>query len=263
MINKSGDYQIRTFRFGDEIDLVKLFNKCYKDFVGFVPRTIEYWTWCCLNRPGIDKESIIIVSKNEEIIGYAVVGQSEVLEFCHDPQHNGETIATILLTQIQERIRKMGGDSVALNVPVNDKDVRRACQKLGFIETPPEQVFLNILNMPGLIQAILKDKNQSLNVNGTFWFNLKNCPAWCTNSFGFQIKDNTFSVLNEPNNSEVEINTDLTTLFSCILRTENVWRSIMTFKVQVQPIWKIPKFLKLFSVLKIERLWYMPKADNG
>ena len=85
MTRPSEEYTIRTYLPGDETALVLLFNNQNATLAGFVPRTVEYWRWCCLKRPDVDEEGIIIAKKGDKIVGYCVIGWSgNVWELCHD-----------------------------------------------------------------------------------------------------------------------------------------------------------------------------------
>jgi hypothetical protein len=259
------EYHVRNFRQGDEIVLVDLFNRVYKDFAGFVPRTPEYWVWCCLSRPDVNEESVVIANNGEKTVGYAVVGKSgNVWELCYDPDYNGKMIVSKLLNWILDHLESIESDSVVLNAPVKDKVVREVCQELDFAETPPEFMFVSVFDLPSLICEILRNKKEMLNTEGIFWFRLKGCPSWYNDNFCIQIQKNEVSVrekiIDKP---ELVVDADMPTLVSCILGNENILKAIITSKVHLSPFWKIRKFLKLFSLLRIKSPWFTPKADGG
>jgi len=245
--------------------IAHLFNRIYKDFAGFVPRTPEYWVWCCLNRPDVNEESVVIVNNGEKIVGYAVVGKSgNVWELCYDPMYNGKTIVSKLLNWALDYLRKVGSDSVVLDAPVKDNVVREICQELDFVETTPAPMFVSVMDFPNLICEILRSRKEMLDINGVFRFRLKDCPSWCKDSFCIHVGENEASVKEEVvDNPEIVIDADMSTLFSCILGTENLFKAIITSKVHLHPFWKIRKFLKLFSLLRIKHPWFKPRADFG
>ena len=73
-------YSIRTFRGGDESTLAALSNEVHKQYIGFVPRTAQYWKWSYLRRPDVNPEGIFIIERSEgEVIGYGVVSCSGVV----------------------------------------------------------------------------------------------------------------------------------------------------------------------------------------
>lgn len=265
MAENSNEYRVRTFRQGDEIVLVHLFNRVYEDFAGFVPRTPEYWVWCCLSRPDVNEESIVIVNKEEKIVGYAVVGKSgNIWELCYDPMYDGEVVVSKLLNWALDYLRNVGSDFVMLNAPVKDEVVRKVCQELDFAETPPSFMFVSVLDFSRLICEILRSRKEMLDICGVFWFRLKNCPSWGNDSFCIQVRKDDVSVMEEVvNNPEMVIDADMSTLISCIFGTENIWNALVTSKVRFRPFWKIRKFLKLFSLLQVKSPWFMPRADGG
>jgi hypothetical protein len=265
MSKDSEEYSVRTFREGDEIALVHLFNKNYEDVVGFVPRTSTYWIWCCLNRPDVTEESVVIVNKAEKIVGYAVVGKSgDIWELCYDPIYDEKIIISKLLNWSVDYLKKVGSDSIVLNAPSTDQVVREVCQELGFTETPPEFLYVSVLDFPSYVYEILQSKKENLKMNGSFMFRLAGCPPGCASNFSIQIRKKEISVnVESVDNPEIMVDADMSSLTSCILGTKGVLRAIITSKVHVHPVWKIPKFLKLFSALQIKSQWFMPRADYG
>ena len=257
------EYRIRTFMQGDEIELVHLFNRIYEDFAGFVPRTPEYWVWCCLSRPDVNEESVVIVNKEEEIVGYAVVGKSgNVWELCYDPMYNGKIIVSNLLNWALNYLEKVGSDSVILDAPVKDDVVREVCQELDFAETMPFPMFMSVLDFPKFICEILRSRKEMLDIDGVFWFRLNGCPRWSNDNFRIQIRENEVSVVEGMVESpEIVIDADMSLLISCILGIENILKAVITSKVHFRPFRKVRKFLKLFSLLQIKYPWCRPRAD--
>jgi hypothetical protein len=265
MSKDSEDYYVRTFKKGDEVPLVHLFNKNYEDLVGFVPRTPTYWIWCCLNRPDVTEESVAIVNKAKKIVGYAVVGKSgDIWELCYDPIYDGKIIVSKLLNWSVGYLEKAGSDSVVLNAPNRDKVVREVCRDLGFTETPPEFLYVSVLDFPSYVYEILQSRKKNLKIKGSFMFRLAGCPPGCASNFSIEIKKKEISVnVESVDNPEITVDADMSNLISCILGTKGVLRAIVTSKVHVHPVWKIPKFLTLISTLQIKSQWFVPRADYG
>lgn len=103
-------YCIRTYERGDENSLVRLFNKQYENYGGFVKRTVEYLFWSCMERPDVEKEGVlVVVDGNDTVVGYAVVGKSgNMWEFSYDPERNGEEIVSLLFESSKQYLRKNG-----------------------------------------------------------------------------------------------------------------------------------------------------------
>jgi len=258
------DYVLRTFSKGDEIVLSDLFNKSFKDYAGFVPRTVNYWNWCCLERPGVTEEGIAIVEHDKKILGYAVVSRNgEVVEICCDSVEDRELIVRKILNWIVEYAKKSGADSVVVNAPYVDETFRRVCKEILFVETPPERVFISSLDLPVLLHQIVKSKSRRN--PGVFFFKLRNCPVWCENKFGIDLNSDELLLTKEQlsKKPDLTIDADMQTILSIVLGTDNVWGAVLKSKLSFKPIWKMRKLLVLFSLLAVKYPWYMPIADSG
>ena len=265
MTDNAVEYTLRTYLPGDETALVFLFNNEHATSAGFVPRTVEYWRWCCLKRPDVDEKGIMIMERAEKIVGYSVVGRSgNVWELCADSHYDTKMIVSELLTRTLDYARSVGSNSVVLNVSTKDTLHRRVCRELDFAESPPEPVFLSVLDLPQLVREILQSKNLPSDINGVFWFCLKNCPPWCVPSFGLKLEEKKVTVLSEPSPvSRITIETEMSTLVGLIFGTESVFRAVISSRVHFYPFWRISKVQKLLGLLQTRTPWFVPRADMG
>jgi hypothetical protein len=263
LIGNMSDYVTESFVSKDEADIVNLFNSEHAKLVGFVPRTVEYWRWCCLNRPDVDKKSVVVVKKNGTIAGYAVVGKSgNIWELCYDSKRDGKAIVSALLTWALDYAKSVQIESLVLNAYVNDKVVREVCSELDFALSPSEPLFLSVLDLPELICAILRDKKLSSGKTETFWFNFQNCPPWCPDSFGIKLRDNQVSILTEDDgSSKTTIETEISTFVALIFGNGNALKAVLSTKVHFDKYWRIFRVLKFFNSLKAKSPWFIPRAD--
>lgn len=259
-------YVVRTYKEGDEKAFISLFNSVYKDFAGFVPRTPEYWRWCCIARPDVEKNGIIVIEKEAEIIGYVVVGKSgNIWELCYNPAYVSKTVVLKLLKWAIRYLEKVGGNSVTLNVPANDHVLIEVCEELGFVESLPPTMFISILDFQRFIAEVLHDRSKMLRkFNGAVSIRLRNCPDWCNETILLRIKDGNVSVKGEnTDKAEFLVETDIQTITSCILGTTSCMKAIFSSRLKIRPFWKIRKFLRLISLLRIRDSWFSPSADFG
>ena len=260
---KELDYPIRGFIPGDEEAIVKLFNSTHKNLAGYVPRTTSYWRWSCLNRPSVEQEGIIIVTRKSEIVGYAVVGKTgDIWELSYVHDSDSSIIVENLLSRAIEYARSANADSIVLNEDAQDKIVKKTCEQLDFIEAPSELAFVSIMNFPCLIYQALQSRKDELNLEGTFRFIIKNCPPWCINHFTIQLENKDISLIKETEKQQTTITIDVETLTSLIFGGRSISNSLIS-KIKVQPFWKIQKSLKLLNYLKLDSDWFIPKADIG
>ena len=64
---------LRTFTAGDEPALVDLWNRAHAALGGHVPRTVDYWRWCILERPGVGPEDILILAGSHGPLAYGAL----------------------------------------------------------------------------------------------------------------------------------------------------------------------------------------------
>jgi hypothetical protein len=255
---------IRTFQTGDELSIVNLFNKQFSNLAGFVPRTVEYWTWSCLKRPDVDEKGILVVKNGEETLGYIVVGKSgSIWELCYDPHYTGKATVSMLLNWALDYCRSNGCDSVALNAYIRDNLIKEVCQELNFAQSLPDPMFLSVLDLPELICNILRAKGLNLNDETVFWFNLHNCPSWCLKSFGIKVEKNDVNILKDSVDSKISIDIEMDTFVDLLFANASITKSIITSKIRFNPFWQILKVENLLSNLQVKTPWFIPRADMG
>ena len=263
LLESSIDYITESFVSSDEAEIVNLFNTEYTKLAGFVPRTVEYWRWCCLNRPDVDEKGIVVVKKMGTIVGYIVVGKSgNIWELCYNSKYNGKAIVSSLLTWALGYAKTANCDSLVLNAYVDDKVVREVCDELDFAQSPSEPLFLSVLDLPELICAVLRDRNLSSRKNEVFWFNLSNCPTWCVSSFGIKLCDKEVYILTEDHeSSKTTITTDMPTFVALMFGKENALKALLSRKVRADGFLGAFRVLKFFGLLKVNSPWFIPRAD--
>jgi len=265
-MSETDGYCIRTYRQGDETELTALFNDVYRDYAGFVPRTVEYWKWSILLRPDLSREGIAVVVNADQVVGYATVEKSgNVLEFCYDPNHDGKTVVSMLLHWCIDYVKSQGGSSVSLNVPAQDDLLRQVCRESGFTEKPYHSLFLRVFDFPQLLRRIVDQKGElKEHFDETILIILRKGPSWCSNHVVIRVQGGKMSVSTEKiGRPTIRIDSDISTFSSCIFGSTGIFRAIVKGQLKVNPFWKIPRAVKLFSSLQLKDPWYVPGADYG
>lgn len=65
-------YELRNYRPGDEYQIVDLFNAAFGKNVVFTPRTVEFWVWRYLKKPGFNAKGIFLAEKEGRIISAVI-----------------------------------------------------------------------------------------------------------------------------------------------------------------------------------------------
>jgi hypothetical protein len=262
---RSNDIHLRNYLPGDESSIIDLFNSQNLDLGGFVPRTVKYWQWCCLQRPDVTSQGIQVAEKEGRLVGYVVVGtHGDVLEFCYDKRFGGEVAALSLLEYALNYVRKLGYDSIVLNACSDDQIVRNVCKRLGFAESPSEPVFLSVLDLPELILNILESRIREEYDGKVFWFHLRSCPPWITDNFGIMMTKKGAVILERPNgSSQAIIDVEMSSLIAIIFGNKSIFRELLSSKIRLDHFWKAFEVIRFMRLLKVRSKWSMSRADNG
>lgn len=264
---KTGKYEVRNFKDGDEHEILRLFDRMYVDYGGFTSRTQEYWRWCCLKRPDVEQESLFIVVDGEEnVVGYAVVGRSgSIWELCYDPGYDGEEIVSLLLDKAICYLERVGATSINFNAPKEDPIVKQVCSKLGYAILPPPKMFLSVLNFRKLLSLLVKDRKEELmtRFNEAVLLKLKDAPFWINDTVFIKISRDGVQVGGEPQSPTIQMETDIATFSSLLFGTLSPFQSLIHLKLRVKPFWKTHILLKLLSFLRVRTTWFFPLSDYG
>gem|GEM_PF-1376612 len=263
---KAAEYYVRTYRDGDEEEILRLFEKCYGKYVGYVLRTPEYWRWCCLERPDVDARSVFLAvnRSNERIVGYSAVGKSgNIWELSVNQQGDSEEIAELLLNEASDWLVHMEASEINLHVPIHDEGIRAACRKLGFGECRAPGVFVSVLDFPRLIREMaMRQKDALKSMDGIVEFCLKDAPTWMSSRFGLRVDGGHVEIVEEVQKPTISVETDTVTLAEMLLQKKSLLSVLIRGKVRVRPFWRFWSFLKLFSVFNVEG-WFTPLSDYG
>jgi hypothetical protein len=64
---------VRNYRPGDDARLVAVWNDSHADYAGLATRTVEYWRWNILSRPGMNADDVLLLEADGKILGYAAL----------------------------------------------------------------------------------------------------------------------------------------------------------------------------------------------
>ena len=259
------EHIVRCYEDGDEIQLVQLFNEAYRVYGGFVPRTPEYWRWCCLDRPDVEKEGIKIVVCREKIVGYAVVGRlGNIWEFCFDYAHDGERVVSLILKEAIEYLENFGAESVTLNFPFEDVIFKEVCQKFGFVEVPSERMYLGVLDFERFLQPLVSAKKEKLKeFNDEVYITFRDAPFWIEPHVSLKIENRDTQIEEGNERDKVLIETDVETFVSILFGTVKPLWAWLRFRLKIRPLRKVRGTLKLLSSLSLNDPWFFPYSDFG
>ena len=262
----TSEYTIRNFEDGDENEIMQIFESNFSNYGGYVPRTIKYWRWSCLERPDVERKGIFVVTnQSEAVVGYAVVGKSgHIWEFSYEPMADGETIVSMLLEASTIYLQQIGTTSIVFNAPSEDGVLSQVCNALGFVTVPsPRQMFLSIPNLRELVSLLAKTKNEEISkFNETVLVKLKS-GFQANEEFFMRINGKEIEIVEDAIPHTIQIEADYISFASMLFGMVSPSRLFLGFKLRVKPFWKTSLSLRLLRTLQITSNWYFPLSDYG
>ncbi len=257
-------YSVRCFRAGDEVEVVRLFNEVYGAYGGFVPRTVEYWRWCCLNRPDVEENGIFIVTDSESgrLVGYVVIGSSgSVWEFCAGGDR--KQVASVLLREAVQYLGGLGVSSVNVNVP-NDELLREAFVEAGFAEVPAEKMFASALSLREVFSVLAAGVRLAGKFDEYIFIELESAPFGVETAVYVKIHGGQVEVKDGCSESpSMSVRMDFLALLSVLFAGLGPHHAFFSGKVRVKPFWKTGRFLRFLSSVRVDGPWFFPLSDFG
>jgi putative sterol carrier protein len=261
------NYVIRNFVEGDEERIVELFNESYGRFSGYVPRTVEYWRWCCLKRPDVRKDGIFLLFNKEagDLEGYVVVGLSgNIWELCIKP--NREDAALILLEKAVNYLEERGVSAVNVNVPEGDRALNEACREMGFARVDVHKLFLGVLSFRKLILMLASEREKTLskNLKEKICLRIEDAPFWIEKALSVSVDGERIEVSESLIESPtILVKTDVKTLLAILIGVVSPWRAFLSLRIRIKPFWKIHVFNSFLGSLRMNDSWFWPLGDFG
>jgi hypothetical protein len=254
-------YSVRTFRTGDEEGIVELFNHVYRMYGGFVPRTVDYWRWCCLARPDVKEDGVFLVFSGDRLCGYLVAGSSgNVWEFC--VEEDNKEVAKILLDEALKYLEKVGAFSVNVNVPC-DAGIVEDLREAGFGEVPAERMFVSALNPAALVRALVAPLQEGIaDTDYAFGFRLREVPYGVDAEFSVKASEGRVEVSEglQPAPSVV-VELGFMDLLSVLFEGASPSKLFLARRMRVRPFWKFNAVLGFLSAVRLKGSWYFPLSD--
>ena len=254
-------YSVRTFKTGDEEDIIELFNRVYGEYGGFVPRTVEYWRWCCLERPDVKKDGVFLAFASDRLRAYIVAGTSGNLwEFCVD--EDDREVAKVLLDQALKYLESLEVSSVNINVP-RDAEIVASLREAGFGELPAERMFVSALNPAALVRALVSpSQGRIVSEDYQLSFKLREVPYGVDTGFSVKADGRKVEVSEgSPSVPAVVVELEFMDLLSILFEGASPRRLLLARRIKVRPFWKFNVVLGFLSAVRLRGSWYFPLSD--
>jgi hypothetical protein len=258
--------KVRNFRGGDEEAIVRLFDQVYGGYGGYVPRTVEYWRWSCLQRPDVKEEGVFVVSEDEGggLLGYAVVGSSgNIWEFC--VKDGQKEAGGVLLAQAVKYLEGVGVSSANVNVPCN-ADVAEVLVEAGFGEVPAERMFVTSLSPAMLVRAVVGSwkSDEVGGFDDVLGFRLRDVPIGVGGEFSVKVRGGVVEVGEGfPSDASVVVEMGFMDFQSVLFNDSSAGRLFLAGRIRVKPFRKFGVALKFLGTIRLRCSWFFPLSDFG
>ncbi len=263
----------RSYRPGDETRLVRLWNDSYAHYAGIATRTVEYWRWSILARPGMSQQDILLIEAHDHLLGYAVLWtEGKVLEMAVDPAlaaASRSSVALRLLRAIEERARTRDCDSIELLLPACDRIVDRTLRAAGYAVEDGPALIVRVLNPLGLLRALTAGRAARLRrLRG--WqllirLNAGDDPFLLQHRlrvrFGESIDIDDISG-RAATAADAELQLSLAALAELLFCGSSPRRLLEAADLRVEPHAATSRALEFLGALAVEAHWYTPLADS-
>jgi acetyltransferase (GNAT) family protein len=172
---------VRAYRAGDEGPIVELSNRALEPYAGWMPRTVEYWQWSILRRPGVSPEDVLVLESDERVVGYAAfLRDGNVLDFSVAADRacrKRRAFIKQLIGALESSARARGCDRLSFWLPSCDQLVDEQLREAGYIVEKDQYFSLGILDPRTLLQQLLSARQPLLPAGGPETFTLELAPG--------------------------------------------------------------------------------------
>jgi hypothetical protein len=268
----SPQLSVRSYRAGDDARLVALWNHSYAGYAGLAQRTVEYWRWTVLERPGMSQQDVLLVESAQGLLGYAALWTGgKVLELAVDPQLSPSTrrdVTRRLLSVLEARVRDQQQDSIELMLPTCDRLLDLTLRSAGYGVDDGSATIVRLLNPEALLSTLTAARAARLMpLRG--WKLLMTLGAG-DDPFLLQHRlyvqfDDSIGVRtvgeHETPDADAGVQLTLAALAELVFCGASVRRLLETGDLRIEPQAAATRVVCLLDALAVEAPWYTPCSE--
>jgi len=264
---------VRAYRAGDEGPIVELSNRTLAPYAGWMPRTVEYWQWSILRRPGVTPADVLVLESDGRIVGYAAVLQDgKVLDFSvatDQRRRKRRGFVKQLVRAVEDSARARGCELLTFSLPASDQVIDTALRDAGYIVEQNQYFSLGILDPRSLLLQLLSARRPQLpsTAPGAFTLELTpgNYPVLRASRLLIRVHpdvcvEDISQAFEYP--GECLIRLDLCALTELIFCRIPVRTLLAESRLVVTPARALEAACKLLDVLVVETPWHVPYCDG-
>jgi len=262
--------EFRRYSLGDEERLIELWNRAYRSWGGYVTRTAAYWTWCILERPGVEPEDVLVLEDQGCIKAYGVLGpKGGVLELAvdpDDPPRRRLVLANALIEVLEQRSRARGDEAIKFQVPGLDRVLCRALKRRGYHSLPYESLQWVLVDLAGTLSKLLTHRAHEIPAGWSPNFRI----AFERGYYHFAPHRTLRVEIGPPPcvdvdgapTCDVTVSMDLSTFTELFFGMRPFRDVLARGGVRVEPASAAGDAEKLVALLSLRQPWYTPLSDE-
>lgn len=260
--------QVRPYRKGEETGFIELFRRSYGGYGGHVERSVPYWRWSILDRPGLSPEDILVAEEGSRLLGYGVLGPTGwVLEFAVEPELGSARrgrVAERLASSLEALARSKQLETLVFQLPRGDRELVGILRRSGYLEEPTGSLQLVIVDLISLLQDLVARPPDGPSCPGeTMLLELE--PG----GYNFLSHDRVLLGLSPPRaaaagadtKADVVVRTDASNLTDMIFRRKTLDEIEAAGELTTDPPDLRDAAARILTALIVRTPWYTPPAD--
>jgi hypothetical protein len=268
-----GSLTVRNYRPGDAPSLVAVWNDSYAGYAGLVTRSVEYWCWSILSRPGMSADDVLLLEADGKVLGYAALWtRGTVLDFVVDPGQRPRARRVMirqLLAALEERARQRGWDSIDFLLPASDQLIDRTLRAAAYLVEPGPCFMVRLLNPQALLLQLMRYREKSLIAFSGRSFLVTLIPG----NDPFLLQTRLFIRIGETiavedvsdtgdRRADCGMQLSLSTLAELIFCRATAADLLQESRLTVEPASRRTEVCRLLDALALRSRWYTPHADE-
>jgi hypothetical protein len=263
---------VRNYRPGDAPSLLAIWNESYAGYAGLVTRSVEYWCWSILSRPGMNADDVLLLEADGRVLGYgALWTRGTVLDFVVDPEQRPRARRAMirqLLSALEARARERGWDGIDFLLPASDRLMDETLRGAAYMVEPGPCFMAKVLNPQAFLLQLMRSREKSLSAFSgqslVVTLTPGNEPFLLQTRLLIRIAETigVEDVSDAPDRrADCTVQLSTTALVELIFCRATPEDMLQNSRLTIDPPSRRAEVCRLLSALALESPWYTPRSD--
>lgn len=254
---REGAPGLRILEAADIDTVVEFANRVQAPYAGMAIRTVEDFTWRCLDRPGVEREGRFLAEVGGRIAGFAVVRNTgEVLECVVDRRPDAAEVLDALVAAAERYARSVGARRLLVNLPTDRPDLARVAAASGFSGSTATNLYVAPKDLARLVGRLAT----ATGAGGRCDIGFDVRSPFESERLRFRMKRGTVTTDGHAD-AAIQVVIDRQVLSSILFGRRSALLSVLKGYVAVRPVVMTPVVAKVLRSLSVRAPWYFNRSD--